>query len=106
MDTFVITGDIEAMWLRDSTNQVWPYLRFVNSDVQLKNLIRGVINRQVKSVLIDPYANAFNLDPHSNQGHHDKTEKRPGVFERKYELDSLAAVLRLSAGYPRQFVAR
>jgi meiotically up-regulated gene 157 (Mug157) protein len=47
-DTYVITGDIDAMWLRDSTAQVWPYLPFMEKDAKLKDLISGVINRQVK----------------------------------------------------------
>ena len=59
-DTFIITGDIEAMWFRDSTNQVAPYWPYVNSDPALKDLMCGLLNRQVRNVLFDPYANAFN----------------------------------------------
>lgn len=86
-DTFVVTGDIPAMWLRDSTSQVWPYLRFINDDPILKNMFIGLINRQVKCILKDPYANAFTRD---------------GVWERKYELDSLCSFLRLSIGFYNQ----
>jgi meiotically up-regulated gene 157 (Mug157) protein len=89
-DTFVVTGDIPAMWLRDSVNQVWPYLRYVNEDHELKNLFIGLIHRQAKCIVSDPYANAFKREMH---GH--KVE----VWERKYELDSLAAFFRLSQGY-------
>lgn len=101
-DTFVITGDIDAMWLRDSTAQVWPYLPLLREDDSLRRLIAGVINRQVASVLLDPYANAFLSNPESSgEWQSDQTDMRPGVHERKYELDSLCAVLRLSIGYFR-----
>jgi meiotically up-regulated gene 157 (Mug157) protein len=99
-DTFVITGDIDAMWLRDSTNQVWPYLAFVKQDPTLARLIEGVVRRQTQCVLLDPYANAFFKDgTRESEWKSDKTDMRPGVHERKYELDSLCAVLRLSCGY-------
>jgi meiotically up-regulated gene 157 (Mug157) protein len=98
-DTFVITGDIDAMWLRDSTNQVWPYLPFVNQDDALKTLIQGVINRQTRCVLIDPYANAFNREPKDGEWMSDITAMTRDLHERKYELDSLCAVIRLAYGY-------
>jgi len=99
-DTFVITGDIPAMWLRDSTCQVWPYLQLINDDPKLKLLIQGVINRQVNSVLIDPYANAFLFDKNEkSQWLSDHTTMKPGVHERKFEVDSLCYVIRLSHGY-------
>lgn len=98
-DTFVITGDIDAMWLRDSTNQVWPYLPLAGGDEALKNLLAGVVNRQTRCVLIDPYANAFYDGPRVGEWTGDHTAMQPGVHERKYELDSLCAVLRLAVGY-------
>ena len=99
-DTFVITGDIHAMWLRDSTAQVWPYLRFAREDPRLKLLLRGVVERQTACVLIDPYANAFNRELVPSPEHaDDETEMKPGVFERKWELDSLCSVIRLAHGF-------
>jgi meiotically up-regulated gene 157 (Mug157) protein len=101
-DTFVITGDIHAMWLRDSTAQVWPYLRFASQDPQLRQLLRGVVERQTRCVLIDPYANAFNREAVPSPEHAgDETDMRPGVFERKWELDSICSVIRLADGYWR-----
>jgi len=98
-DTFVVTGDIDAMWLRDSTNQVWPYLRFAGEDPALQRLLQGVINRQVRCVLSDPYANAFNRNPHPSEWVSDRTAMTDDLHERTYELDSLCAALRLSSGY-------
>ena len=101
-DTVVITGDIAAMWLRDSSAQVWPYLPLAQRDPALKQLLAGVINRQTRCLLIDPYANAFMADlskPPLKWSIHDKTELMPGVGERKYELDSLCYSIRLAHGY-------
>lgn len=93
-DTFVITGDIHAMWLRDSTAQVWPYLRFVREDARLQALLAGVVRRQARCVLLDPYANAFNKDPTASaEWSKDQTVMKPGVHERKWELDSLCSVI-------------
>ena len=98
-DTFVITGDINAMWLRDSSAQVWPYLPFCNKDDELKKLIAGVINRQVKCILIDPYANSFNEGPFGSEWKTDFTEMKPELHERKWEVDSLCYPIRLAYGY-------
>jgi uncharacterized protein len=103
-DTFVVTGDIDAMWLRDSTSQVWPYLPFAKQDPQLCALLEGVVRRQARMVLTDPYANAFartTSDPPLEWAVHDQTEKVPGVAERKWEVDSLCFVMRLAHGYWR-----
>ena len=99
-DTFVITGDIDAMWLRDSSAQVWPYLPLMKEDKNLQELIKGVINRQVKCILKDPYANAFYKDETKiSEWKDDKTEMKPGIHERKWEIDSLCYPIRLSHGY-------
>lgn len=95
-DTFVITGDIHAMWLRDSTAQVWPYLPYINEDEKLFNLILGVINRQVKCINIDPYANAFNKEATGSEWENDITEMKPELHERKWEIDSLCYPVRLA----------
>lgn len=99
-DTYVITGDIDAMWLRDSSAQVWPYLQFVNEDAPLKDLIKGVINHQTKCILKDPYANAFYGDVNKvGEWTTDKTAMLPGVHERKWEIDSLCYPIRLAYNY-------
>ncbi|MDP4189127.1 MAG: glycoside hydrolase family 125 protein [Bacteroidota bacterium] len=101
-DTFVITGDIHAMWLRDSTAQVWPYLPFVNEDPALKKLILGVINRQGKCIAIDPYANAFNKNAEGSEFDKDLTDMKPELHERKWEIDSLCYPVRLAYHYWKQ----
>ena len=98
-DTYVITGDIAAMWLRDSAAQVWPYLPLTRTDVAMRRLIAGVIHRQANGVLLDPYANAFYRDPVFGHWKADVTVMLPGIHERKWELDSPAYFLRLSHGY-------
>ncbi|HKJ34574.1 MAG TPA: glycoside hydrolase family 125 protein [Balneolales bacterium] len=98
-DTFVITGDINAMWLRDSSAQVWPYLHLANKDKKLKSLLAGVINRQTKCILIDPYANAFNYGPTGSPFDSDHTNMKPQLHERKWEVDSLCYPIRLAHGY-------
>ena len=99
-DTFVITGDINAMWLRDSTAQVWPYMPLMQSDANLKNLIAGLVNRQTQCILIDPYANAFNNEPHPDgEWMSDNTDMKPMLHERKWEIDSLCYTIRLSHEY-------
>jgi meiotically up-regulated gene 157 (Mug157) protein len=97
--TFVITGDIPAMWLRDSSAQVKHYLHLSKEDTELQRIIEGLIARQMQSILMDPYANAFNESANKNRVHEDKTELSPWVWERKYELDSLCYPLELSYLY-------
>ena len=99
-DAFVITGDIDAMWLRDSTAQVWPYMPLIDKDQKIKNLILGLINRQVKCILTDPYANAFYKDlTRISKWSTDIPTPKPGVHERKWEIDSLCYFVRLSYYY-------
>ena len=99
-DTFVITGDIHAMWLRDSTAQVWPYLPLAGKDEHLKSLIAGVVNRQTQCVLLDPYANAFNKTTEEEvHWMSDLTDMKQGLHERKWEIDSLCYTVRLAYNY-------
>lgn len=98
--TYVITGDIDAMWLRDSSAQVWPYIQFLNDDAKLKDLILGLINKQSECVNIDPYANAFYNDPEKKgEWFSDHTDMKPGLHERKWEIDSLCYPIRLAYHY-------
>jgi meiotically up-regulated gene 157 (Mug157) protein len=99
-DTYVITGDIDAMWLRDSSAQVWPYLRLCKEDEALKQMIQGVIRRQTKCILKDPYANAFYKNEHKQSAwRKDITKMQRGIHERKWEIDSLCYPIRLAHGY-------
>ena len=98
LDTFIITGDIHALWLRDSTAQVTPYLPLTKNDPELQKLVKGLIHRQAYSVLLEPYANAFLKDA-SEKGWDDQPPNKPGVHERKWEIDSLCYVIRLSYQY-------
>ena len=98
-DTFVYTGDIHAMWLRDSGAQVWPYVQFAAQDEHLKRMIAGVINRQFLSITIDPYANAFNDGPTGGHWMTDGTEMNPNDHERKWEIDSQCYPIRLAHEY-------
>ena len=97
---FVITGDIPAMWLRDSAAQVMLYTRFAREDTELQAILEGVIAKQASQVLIDPYANAFNKDGSDPlRGHQDDTQLNAWVWERKYEVDSLCAPVYLAYNY-------
>ena len=98
-DTFVITGDIHAMWLRDSGAQVWPYLRLAGEDEHLRKMLAGVLMRQFRCIAIDPYANAFNKGPSGSKWESDITQMNPWLHERKWEVDSPCYVLRLAHGY-------
>ena len=91
---FIITGDIPAMWLRDSTWQVAPLLN--SNHPQVVNLLIDLSKTQVELFLIDPYANAFNPSPSGECWHKDFLDQSPWVFERKFELDSWASVLYLA----------
>ena len=94
-EAYVFTGDIAAMWLRDSSAQVVHYLQYLKEYPILKEMVKGLIARQAKYVHIDPYANAFNEEDNGNCWEKDLTKYNPWNWERKYEIDSLC--------YPLQF---
>lgn len=87
---FVITGDIPAMWLRDSACQLTPFIRFAKDDKDILELLTVLSDKQVEQILLDPYANAFQAKENPNSiWMKDKTEMKPILWERKYEVDSL-----------------
>lgn len=93
---FVVTGDIPAMWLRDSTWQLLPYLRFLNLDEKFSALVAKISCRQLEYILIDPYANAFNPKPNGAGHQDDETVMGPWIWERKFEVDSLCTPIYLA----------
>ena len=99
--TFVYTGDIHAMWLRDSGAQVWPYVELSRNDGHLRRMLAGVIRQQFTLINIDPYANAFNQGPTGDHGDSDDTgvPQNPNVWERKWEIDSHCYPVRLAHHY-------
>ncbi len=99
-EVFIKTGDIPAMWLRDSSVQVSHYVRLAGEDEDVRELIKSTLRRQFNSILTDPYANAFNKYA-NGKGHKDKTKLNDNVWERKFELDSLVYPLWLLNKYYR-----
>lgn len=103
VDAFVITGDIPCMWLRDSSAQLLSYVHLVRKDARLATLFRGAIARQARSILLDPYANAFMRDATAKTNLawalQDQTQMKAGVAERKWEVDSLCWTMRLAYRY-------
>ena len=98
-DYFVITGDIPALWLRDSSAQLRPYAIHCRESEELREIFRGVIRRHAFYVNLDPYSNAFNEVSH-DEAHTDDTDfSSPYIWERKYEVDSLCASVYLVADY-------
>lgn len=106
---FVFTGDIPAMWLRDSSAQVRHYVPLAARDERLQQLIEGLLRRQMAYINIDPYANAFNEAANDHRYDEDLTELGPWIWERKYEIDSLCYPIQLgylywkSTGIDRHF---
>lgn len=97
--TYIFTGDIPAMWLRDSTAQVHQYLPLTATNSVVADVIEGLCKRQLQCVLYDPYANAFNEEENGKGHPKDITDQKPMIWERKYEVDSLCFVLHLCHGF-------
>ena len=99
-DTYVITGDIDAMWLRDSSAQVYPYLQLMKDDQPLQQLIAGVINRQTRCILGRSVCECVYKDDNKRgEWKTDLTDMKPGIHERKWEIDSLCYTIRLAHEY-------
>jgi meiotically up-regulated gene 157 (Mug157) protein len=102
--SFIVTGDISAEWLRDSTNQLAQYQRLAKKDKAIETLLLGAINTQAEYMIASPYCNAFQPPPPSKiktsdngQGDTVHPAYEPSqVFECKYEIDSLAHFLSLA----------
>ena len=94
--TYVLTGDIPAMWLRDSVAQVRPYLFLAKEDEEVRAMITGLVRRQMDFITKDPYANAFNEEANGAGHQTDDTVMTPWIWERKYEIDSLCYPLQLA----------
>ncbi|ETS62735.1 hypothetical protein PaG_02473 [Moesziomyces aphidis] len=138
---FIITGDILAAWLRDSSNQIFTYLPLLQSPpepyavgdkdwLKLYRLALGLLYQQSQQVITYPLANSFGPPKSAtitnkknpavgdgddadwvqppvpgSKGHYlpqppnnyTKVEGNDGVYlwETKWEVDSLAAHLRL-----------
>lgn len=94
--SFVLTGDIPAMWLRDSSAQLRPYMLLASLDEQVYQLIKGLVTLQFRYIHHDPYANAFNQEPNGKGHQDDHTQMTPWIWERKYEVDSLCYAIQLA----------
>lgn len=98
-DAFLITGDIPAMWLRDSSCQVIHYLPFIKENPFIRHFIGALINKQMTFITKDAYTNAFKEEDVISQWASDETKMSSFTWERKFELDSLCFPIKLSCTY-------
>ncbi|CAF1289345.1 unnamed protein product [Adineta steineri] len=106
--SYIITGDIDLMWLRDSSAQVHQYMTLSN-DKDIQNIIEGLIRRQTQFIFFNPYASSFRLTLRPNPPSDDSLESKHiqkgrniHVAMHNYELDSLCYYLRLSYTWWKQ----
>ncbi|KAH7029086.1 uncharacterized protein B0I36DRAFT_325020 [Microdochium trichocladiopsis] len=105
---FIITGDINAMWIRDSANQIAPYKVVLKSAADdVASVFRGAINLQARYLVISPYCNSFHPPPESGMGnggsggyyHVTPPYDTKIVFTCNFELDDFGGFLQLSHDY-------
>lgn len=65
---FVHTGDIKQMWLRDSSQQMRPYLPLAKKSERVSAVFSAVFKRMARFFVEDQYASAFNQEPQPNYG--------------------------------------
>lgn len=75
--------------------QVMPYMRWINEDTRLQNLIHGLIRRQTQQILQDPFANAFNLDGTVTGLHTDDDTTKPGFLHTRIKYAGIVYIYKL-----------
>ncbi|KAK3701776.1 hypothetical protein LTR37_015296 [Vermiconidia calcicola] len=105
---FIITGDINAMWVRDSANQIAPYKAVLKDKKDdIASIFRGALNLQARYLIQSPYCNAFQPPPESgmnrntNGGRYRVTPSYDDnvVYTCNFELDDWGGFLQLSHDY-------
>eukprot|EP00300_Choanocystis_sp_HF-7_P011180 c17345_g1_i2.p1 GENE.c17345_g1_i2~~c17345_g1_i2.p1 ORF type:complete len:484 (-),score=91.69 c17345_g1_i2:750-1991(-) len=98
-ETFVATGDIPDMWLRDSSGQIRPYAALATADEALQDVLEGVMRLQQRFFLEDPYGNAFRPHFRAKTGLLGGNDVGGWVATRNYELDSVGCVISMLHHY-------